>query len=179
MRKTVISILLVVALLLSVTYAGAEKSFEEMDKEYDQLMESWKRTEAVSKVLKNGLPTYPKGSYNDEYAFDSLVELPNITEENYKDYVGTTYLLTGTCLEEKAFGCKFQLDDGRVLLVSFSIRNDGKYTSLLPTPPEGKRCNLFCTFNSWYHDSWNKADLNFQASVTELAVQNALKRLDY
>ena len=179
MKRNLTALLLVVVLLFSCTYASAEKSFEELDQEYDQLLESMKRSQAISEVLKNGLPIYPKESYNDEHAFDSLVDLPDITEENYRDYIGTTYLLTGTCIEEKGFGCKFQLDDGRILLVSFDIYEDGNYTSFFPTPPEGKRCNLYCTFDRWYHDSWNKADLNFTASVTELAVQDALKRLNY
>ena len=178
MTKHVTAILLIVVLLFSFTYSSSEKSFEEMDKEFDDALEQYKRAEAISKVFDNGLKIYPENGWEAEYAFDSLVDLPEITEENEKDYIGTTFLLTGTCVLKKGFGCVFQLEDGRKILVNFDIYDNGEYTSFFPAPSEKTKCNLYCTFKSWHHDVMYKTDMNFIASVTETAVQYCKKHGD-
>lgn len=174
MTRKWFSILLIVALLFSGTYSFAEQ-LEDQDSEFDQLLSKYEKIEAIEKVFNNGLPIYPDGSYKDEYAFDCLVDLPEITEETASEYIGSTYLLTGKCVEKKGFGCVFQLDDGRKLLVSFDIYDDGEYTDFFPVPGEKLRCNLYCTFRSWYHDPMYETDLNFTASVTQKAVDYCKK----
>ena len=53
------AILLVVAVLLGTHYAAAEKSFEELDAEFDALIDKSKRLDAIEDVIMNGLPIYP------------------------------------------------------------------------------------------------------------------------
>ena len=186
MRKSVIAMLLVVVVLFGFYNASADKTMKELDEEFDQLLEEYKQAEKeyrqikeIEKIFENRLRVYPENGWEAEYAFKCDTSLPDISEENYKDYVGKPYLLTGTCLKERGFGCTFKLDDGRILIVSFDIYDDGDYTSFFPSPLEEERCNLYCTFTSWYHDIMNDGDLNFVASVTEKARQHALMRLKY
>ena len=173
MRKSVIAILLVVAVLLGTHYAAAENSFEELDAEFDALMDKTKRLNAIEAVITNGLPIYPDKGWEGEYALDAYTVVPVIKDrEDGKQYAGMPFLITGTLLDVKGYGIDFQLDDGRMAIISFSEYDfaDGKMLDfgMYPTG-KGERYNIFCTFSSFGFEMLSDETYHFTATCTEQA----------
>jgi hypothetical protein len=180
MRKSVIAILLVVACLFCGHYAIAEKSFEELDAEFDALIDKSKRLQALEDVIMNGLTIYPDKSWEDEYAMDAYTVVPVIKDrDDGKQYAGMPFLITGTLLDIKGYGIDFQLDDGRYAIISFSeydfdteqMIDFGMY----PTR-KGKRFNIFCTFKSFGYELLSPETYHFTATCTEQAKTLCEKR---
>lgn len=173
MRKSVISILLVVCLLFCVHYAAAEKSFEELDAEFDALIDKYKRLDALEEVIQNGLKIYPDKGWEGEYAMDAYTVVPVIKdEEDGKQYAGMPFLITGTLLDIKGYGIDFQLDDGRLAIVSFSeydFKNGEMLDFGMYPVIKGKRYNIFCTFKSFGFEVISPETYRFTATCTEQA----------
>ena len=173
MRKSVISILLVVVMLFSFHYAAAEKSFEEQDAEFDALTDSVKRLEAIEEVLQNELPIYPIKGWEGEYSFDAYTIVPVIADkQNGKQYAGMPFLITGTVLDIKGYGIDFKMDDGRYAIIAFDEYDSTKQEMVCfgnkPTR-KGIRCNIFCTFSSFGYELLSDETYHFLASCTEQA----------
>lgn len=173
MRKSVIAILLVVAVAFSMHYAAAEQSFDELDSEFDTLMDKAKRLDAIEEVITNGLMIYPDKGWEGEYALEAYTVVPTIKDrDDGKQYAGMPFLITGTLLDIKGYGIDFQLDDGRLAIISFSeydfetekILDFGMY----PTR-KGKRYNIFCTFKSFGYEMLSPETYHFTATCTEQA----------
>ena len=173
MRKSVMAALLVVVLLFSIHYATAEQTFEELDAEFDALLEKAKRLDAIEEVFSNGLSIYPNKSWEGEYAMEAYTIVPAIADrEDGKQYAGMPFLITGTLLDIKGYGIDFQLDDGRLAIISFSeydfeteeIIDFGMY----PTK-KGERYNIFCTFKSFGYEMLSPETYHFTATCTEKA----------
>ena len=173
MRKSVIAILLVVALLLCGHYAVAEESFEELDAEFDALMDKMKRMEALEAAIMNGLTIYPDKSWEGEYAMDAYTVVPVIKDkEDGKQYAGMPFLITGTLLDIKGYGIDFQLDDGRLCIISFSEYDfkTGETMDFGMYPVrKGKRYNIFCTFKSFGYEMISPETYRFTATCKEQA----------
>ncbi len=187
MRRSVIAMLLVVAMLFSVHYAAADKSMDELDKEFDQLLEEYvkkqkelEQIETVKNRVNNGLKLYPDNGWEDEYAFQCDTVIPQMAnEEEARQYIGNPYLLTGKVLAVKGYGFDFQLEDGRLGIVSldrfdfdtgeFVVFGNGPYT-------EGRKINVYCTFLGMSKELIADDCLHFLISVSEKARQFALKK---
>ena len=179
MRNRIFAILSVVVLLLGSHYAVAEQSFEELDAEFDSLMDKMKLLDAIDEVFHNGCLIYPDGGWEAEYGFDAFTIFPQIPEgETGSDYCGMPFLLTGTVLDSKGYGIDFKLDDGRLAIVSFSEYDfeNSKMISFGSEPKVGKRVNIYCTFSSQGYEMLDPNTLHFTASVTEDAKRLCLQR---
>lgn len=179
MSKTAKAILLVVLLVFSFHYAVAEETMEELDTEFDSLMDRSERILAIRNVILSGLPFYPESSIEDDYTFDSSTVFPDIPAgEHGLEYNGMPFLITGTVLDVKGYGIDFQLDDGRKAIIDFNPF-DFETLEMLDfgtAPWKGDRCNIFCTF---VKQSWELIDdncLHFIASVTEDAKRLSQQR---
>lgn len=178
MRKYVISVLLVVVMLFSFHNAIAEKSMEELDNEFDQLMHEYQQLTAVQEVLKNGLRVYPDNGWEAEYGFKCDTVLPAMADpEEAKAYIGMPYLLTCTVLQIKGYGLDIQLDDGRLGIVSLDTYDFSKkeMVSFGNGPILTGKYNIYCTFTGMSHELIADDCLHFMISVTEDARQFALK----
>ena len=176
MKKLIILLLI---LLLCCT-ALAEKSFEQIDEEFDMLMEEYSKFQAVKDVLYNGLRTYPDQGYEGEYAFTADVIFPSdaLDRESGKSYCGKPYLLTGTCIDVKGYGIDFLLDDGRLAIVAFDYfdYDAGELIDLGNHPKKDTRCNVYCTFSNIGLELISKNCLHFTAGVTEKVKQICLEK---
>jgi len=172
-------IILLLILLLCCT-ALAEKSFEQIDEEFDMLMEEYSKFQAVKDVLYNGLRTYPDQGYEGEYAFTADVIFPSdaLDRESGKPYCGKPYLLTGTCIDVKGYGIDFLLDDGRLAIIAFDYfdYDAGELIDLGNHPKKDIRCNVYCTFSSIGLELISKNCLHFTAGVTEKVKQICLEK---
>ena len=173
MRKTVIALLCIVALLFCWHNVLAEQSFEELNEEFDSLIDKVKRLNALGDVINNGLVIYPDKSWEGEYAMDAFTVVPYIKDrDDGKQYAGMPFLITGTLLDIKGYGIDFQLDDGRLAIISFSeydfetekMIDFGMY----PTR-KGNRYNIFCTFSSFGWEIISPETYHFTATCTEQA----------
>lgn len=172
-------IILVLILMLCCT-AFAEKTFEQLDEEFDTLLEEYNKIQAIQDVLNNGLHTYPDQSYEGEYAFTADVAFPSdaVDKESGELYSGMPYLLTGTCIDVKGYGIDFMLDDGRLAVISFDYYDfdTGKFIDLGNHPKKDTRCNIYCTFSSIGFEMISKNCLRFTAGVTEEVKQICLEK---
>lgn len=179
MRKSVIAILLVVVTLFTMHYAAAEQSFEELNSEFDALMDKMKRLDAIDAVMHNGCLIYPDNGWEAEYAFEAFTIFPQIPAgERGGDYCGMPFLLTGTVLDKKGYGIDFRLDDGRLAIISFSEYDfeNSKMVYFGKEPKVGARINVYCTFSSQGFEMLDDNCLHFTASVTEEAKNLCLQR---
>lgn len=178
MKRSVCAILLLVVALSCINYSCSE-SMNELTEEFDSLLETQKKIDRIMDIIQNGLPLYPEEGYRAPYAFSAETEFPDIPEgETGKEYAGMPYLLTGTCLAVKGYGIDFQLDDGRLAVVSFN-QEDLKTKTVYDFgiyPSKNTRFNLFCTFSSVGLEMISKNCLHFTASVTEEAKTLCLQR---
>lgn len=180
MKRNLAALLLVVVLIFSFTYAGAEKSLDEITQEYKQLMDQWNRIEEIKKIFENGLPIYPEKSYEDVYAFDAYTVVPVIeNDEEEQEYLGVPFLITGKLLDIKGYGIDFELDDGRKAIINFDGYDFEKKEmidfGMYPTS-KGKRFNIYCTFSGFGYELLDPNTYHFFASVTEDAKRLALQR---
>lgn len=173
MKKALAATLLVVVSLFCLYNATAEQSFDELDSEYDLILEKWNRAKAVGEVINNGLPIYPDKGWEDEYAMEAYTSVPLIADrEDGKQYAGRPYLITGTLLDIKGYGIDFQLDDGRYAIISFSEydfeTDEFADFGMYPTA-KGSRFNIFCTFSSFGYELLSPETYHFTATCTDLA----------
>ena len=173
----------ILIVLLFCADAFAEKTFEQLDEEYDDLLEQYEKIQAIDGVLHNGLRTYPGNGFEGEYAYDADVAFPSdvLDRESGKSYCGLPYLLTGACLDVKGYGIDFQLDDGRLAIIAFDYfdYDTGKLIDLGNHPPKGTRCNIYCTFSSIGAEIISENCLHFTAGVTEEVKQICLEKGEY
>ena len=176
MKRKIISILLVVVTAFSYTYAAADGT--DLNKELYEILDSLNRIDAIDEVAHNGLMMYPDKGWEGEHAFESLTFVPDMTiPENADYFCGEPFFLTGFVVDVKGYGIDFRLDDGRVVIISFDpydfekkeIVDMGNY------PRKGKRCNIFCTFQSIGWELIGENTLHFIASATERARELCLR----
>ena len=181
MKKMIVAVLVLFVMLLPT--CSAEKTFEQLDTEFDALLEENAKFQAVHDVLFNGLHTYPDQGIEGEYAFTADVAFPSdaVDKESGKPYCGMPYLLTGTCIDVKGYGIDFQLDDGRLAVISFDHYDfdTGKLIDLGNHPKKDTRCNIYCTFSSIGLEMISKNCLHFTAGVTEEVKQICLEKAGY
>ena len=173
--------LIIFALILILCgNALAEKTFEQLDEEYDLLLEEYSKIQSIKDVLNNGLRTYPDQSYEGEYAFSADVFFPSDAsdKESGKPYCGKPYLLTGTCIDVKGYGIDFLLDDGRLAIIAFDYYDydTGELIDLGNHPKKDTRCNVYCTFSSIGLELISRNCLHFTAGVTEKVKQICLEK---
>ena len=173
MRKFTMAILFAVLLIFSLHCAAAELSFDELDAEFDALMDKAKRLDAIDAVMKNGLMAYPDKGWEGEYALEAYTVVPLIKDEDDgKQYAGMPFLITGTLLDIKGHSIDFQLDDGRLATISFSEYDfeTGKMIDFGMYPViKGRRYNIFCTFKSFGYEMLSPETYRFTATCTEQA----------
>lgn len=152
MKKAFTVLLLVVVCAFMVINSFSESSFEELDREYDDLLAEWKRLNDIRLVYENGLTIFPAGSYEDEHIVDAYTDIPKIDDhEAAIEYIGTPYVLTGTVIDKDQTGIHLQLDDGRRAYISFWEYDfaEDKSISFGPRPQKGTKCNVICTFKDF------------------------------
>ena len=164
MRKSVIAILLVVAVLFGMHYASAESKTRE------QQIEDEDRGMKITRILSGTTDSvYPRDGFDFFSAMDCALELPEITEENAHEYIGTRYLIPGRFTEfPGGVGC-FELEDGRVIHVelSLTITSPLKSIQFESTPRKNKDIHLLCTFSHWSKYAEGNCNLIFVASVLQ------------
>lgn len=152
MTKRVTALLLVVVMLFSFTYASAERSLDELVKEYKQLAKEEKRLEILGEKFSTAY-TYPLNAYKEEYGLLAEPELPRITEENQDQYVGTIFLLTGRIYNvENDREVYMTMEDGREAIFLFSYTKDGEDVWLKPLPKVGDTVNIYGSFIYLYRE---------------------------
>ena len=168
MRKHVIAALLVVSLLFSSHYAVAETETQTMTRE--QKIEEEDRHNKINRILSSGTDkVYPRDGYDFYGAMDSALELPEITEENAQQYIGTRYLIPGRFTDfPGGIGC-FTLEDGRIIHVELSlfILSPLKKIEFEKMPTKNKDIHLLCTFSHWSKYAEGNCNLVFIASVLQ------------
>lgn len=180
MMKKLVALLFVVVFMLCGHYAVAEQSFEELDAEFDQLLDKMKRLNAIDEVFHNGLLICPDGGWEDTYGLEAFTFLPGIPAGEHGDeYIGMPLLLTGTVLDKKGYGIDFQLDDGRKGIVAFDTYDFAAEKMIIFStdwPRKGKRINMYCTFYGQGFEVIDDNCLHFYATVSDTAREYALKR---
>lgn len=178
MKRRIAAILLLVAMAFCITNAGAEKSMEELNAEFDQLMHEYDQLQAIQDVFDNGLGIYPASGWEAEYGLKCDTEFPAFdTKEDGEQYRGMPYLLTGTCLDVKGYGIDFQLGDGRLAIIAFDAFDPETGSTILlgDHPKKGERCNVYCTYKTMCWELLDPNCLHFYAGVTEQVKQLTLK----
>ena len=168
MRKSVIAILLVVVMLFSMHYALSETATE--TKTRTQQIEDEDRRDKISRILSGTTASvYPRDGFDYFGAMDCALELPEITEENAQEYIGSRYLIPGKFTEfPGGVGC-FELEDGRTIHVELSlfILSPMKKIEFETMPDKNREIHLLCTFSHWSKYAEGNCNLIFIASVLQ------------
>ena len=178
MRKSVIAILILVAMLFSFHYASADDEWDQLMTEYNQTMKEYKQLEAIQELIKNGRKIYPDNGWEAEYGFKCDTTFPQIkNEDDAKQYAGMPYLLTGEVLDVKGYGFDFRLEDGRLAIIALDKYDFDKkeFVKFGNGPWTGEKINVYCTFRSMGYELLDPNCLHFLISVSELAREYALK----
>ena len=174
--KRLLSILLILVVLISAAYNAAAEY-----PEFRELLDDMNRVQALYDTIRNGLELWPEHCSQDEYFLDAYPVFPDAADPDEADqYFGMPFLLTGTVLACKGYGIDFQLDDGRLCIISFNPfdfdADPAASVSFGKEPRKGKRVNIYCTFTGMSYELIDPNCLHFIASASEEARRLALQR---
>lgn len=168
MRKSVIAALSVVVILFCGHYAISEAATE--TKTHAQQIEEEDRHSKINRILSGTTASvYPRDGFDFFGAMDCALELPEITEENEQEYIGTRYLIPGKFTGfPGGVGC-FELEDGRTIHVELSlfILSPMKQIQFENMPEKNRNIYLLCTFSHWSKYAEGNSNLVFIASVLQ------------
>ena len=166
MSKHVISILLVVAMLCAIPYAGAEQTMTELDQEFDQLIDNYKSQqqiidtmEGIKKVLANGYASFPNLPPEDMRLEEVQIGLPEFFEYDMTQMaanMGTPYLVTGRVVDSQGMIFDVVSDTGNIIRILAYCYYDPATKSMKPgssLPAIGDFGNFFITFYTYDFDA--------------------------
>ena len=166
MTKSVIAILLLVVMLISCTYAGAERVFSEEDKA---------RVQQMIDTLNELTVAYPTGFSKQEFVYDCNLGVPDDLAVNWEDYRGKPFFITGMIMTGEDGTYMMLTDDGDMVYLMFKYfdPDTGKTVMLEEQPSMASiRSGFFCTFWQIFNNK-----LVFMIGVNQVVHDSALKFL--
>ncbi len=170
-RVTIVflSILILFSMNSMVNVAFSE-TMEELDEEFDSLIEDYKHNQRILDILHNGNYTYPSISDNYDNIMDVELEIPDdvFSYATGKAKAGTIYLVTGKVIEMESY-FDWTVDvDGKIIHIWPMCYDEEKIKSGVRFPKVGETANFYITF---YHCFMNPV---FYLDVTDREIEGAL-----
>ena len=154
MKKAIVSVIILV--LLAVPFAGlCEQTMEELDQEYDSLLDEYKRIQSIRDILNNGNKTYPNISDNYDNILDVALEIPDdvFSYGTGRKVAGSIYLVTGTVVDmPTSFDWAVDVN-GKIIHIWPLCYDDEKIRGGAHFPKVGETANFYITFMHCFLDA--------------------------